>query len=362
MSKNYDDYKPLNPAPPRKRRNPLLAFVQYAIISLLIISLIISAMYFVFSHNDEKNNVDKIEKPPVSDIEPNETEPSTPDKTPEEDEENKEDEVIPPAVDLDSYTMIDVPKGDIHKGNLILVGAGNKVVHPTADDLITLRTARSASYKDSWEQMKVHKNIVENLNKMMDDFYALTQKDDVMVQTGYRDEKRQAEVFNEYKTKYGEETAKMMTSQAGESDHHTGLGVVLLVQRDKTYELSQLEGYEWIAQNCHKYGFVVRYPADKANQTGLNYTNTTYLRYVGIPQSQLMYNNSWCLEELIMIMRSYPFESAHYDFVGDGNIHYEMYFVSGQNEGETVQIPVPKDKYYTISGNNIDGFIVTAEK
>ena len=38
MSKNYDDYKPINPAPPRKRRNPLLAWVQYAIIILLILS------------------------------------------------------------------------------------------------------------------------------------------------------------------------------------------------------------------------------------------------------------------------------------------------------------------------------------
>ena len=38
---------------------------------------------------------------------------------------------------------------------------------------------------------------------------------------------------------------------------------------------------------------------------------------------------------------------------------YEIYFVPAR--GDTVEVPIPKDKEYTISGNNVDGLIVTAE-
>ena len=40
--------------------------------------------------------------------------------------------------------------------------------------------------------------------------------------------------------------------------------------------------------------------------------------------------------------------------------NYEIYYVPAT--ADTVEVPIPKDKEYTISGNNVDGFIVTAEQ
>ena len=44
--------------------------------------------------------------------------------------------------------------------------------------------------------------------------------------------------------------------------------------------------------------------------------------------------------------------------VNDGTKNYDIYYVPA-NVNNVTEVPVPTDKTYTISGNNIDGFIVT---
>ena len=51
----------------------------------------------------------------------------------------------------------------------------------------------------------------------------------------------------------------------------------------------------WIADNCYKYGFIVRYPKGKENYTGYDY-EPWHLRYVGNIASSI-YNNNLTLEE-----------------------------------------------------------------
>lgn len=372
MSKNYDDYKPINPGPPRKRKNNVLAFVQYAIILLLIFSLLFSGGYFIISHVNEKNA-------PVDDIPPLDTEFTQPpenldtDDTEQTTEPEIEDTTIPDepttppenVIDINSYKKIELPKTDINKGNLILVGANSKVVYPTNQDLVVLGAKKTKSYQVSLYEMKIHKNILDPLNLMLDDFAKATEKKDIIVQTGYRDEKRQTAVYNDYVKKHGEEAAKTAVSKPGESDHNTGLGVVLKVYRakeKKTYELFNLEGYNWITENCYKYGFVERYPKSKVDKTGIDYSNTTYLRYVGVPLAELMKKNDICLEEFLIVMKGYPFGSVHYNYETENGDKYEMYYVSGEVEGDVVSVNVPLEKEYTISGNNTDGFIVIVKK
>ena len=47
MSKNYEDYTPINPMPPRRRKNSMLSFVQYSIVVLLVLALIGLAEFFM---------------------------------------------------------------------------------------------------------------------------------------------------------------------------------------------------------------------------------------------------------------------------------------------------------------------------
>ena len=374
MSKNYDDYKPINPGPPRKRKNTALAFVQYAIILLLVFSLLFSGGYFIISHVNEKDanapldNIPPLNTEPDQTFDETETEETEQTDIPETEETTIPDEPVEVpenVIDVNSYNKIELPKTDINKGDLILVGANSKVVYPMNQELVVLGAKKTKSYQVSLYEMKIHKNILDPLNSMLDAFAEATGNKDVIVQTGYRDEARQTTVYNDYVKKHGEEAAKTAVSKPGESDHNTGLGVVLKVYKakeKKTYELFDLEGYSWIAENCYKYGFVERYPENKVEKTGIDYSNTTYLRYVGVPVAELLKKNDICLEEFLLVMKGYPFGSVHYNYETENGDKYEMYYVGGESEGDKVSVSVPIEKEYTVSGNNTDGFIVIVKK
>jgi D-alanyl-D-alanine carboxypeptidase len=359
MSKNYEDYKPLNPQPPRKRKNVGLVFIKYAILLLLVMALALSALFFITSHESE-NGGNKAEVPTLN-TDNNHNDPAdTTDNTTIPPETEDDPEPVEPEV---VYTNVEVDKSGINKGGLILVMNNHKVVYPTAEELVKLSSVKTKSYKISTNTMTAHKDIIDAMNKMLDDFAAATGHTDLILWTSYRDEARQKQVYDDYVKKYGEEAAKTAVAKPGESDHNTGLGIAIRVYRDgKSYQLHELEGYNWLEENCHKYGFVERYPDDKIATTGLDYSSSFYLRYVGVPHAEYMKKNNLCLEEYIVKLSNYVYGGAHIEVVTDDGKAYEIYFVSGETDGEKVNIPVPEGKEYTISGNNINGFIVTASK
>ena len=89
-------------------------------------------------------------------------------------------------------------------------------------------------------------------------------------------------------------------SMAGASDHQTGLGcdVVPSNWKDRGMNDRMMKEPEcqWMAEHCHEFGFVIRYPADKKDITEIN-TEPWHLRYVGIPAAAYMKENNLCLEE-----------------------------------------------------------------
>ncbi len=73
------------------------------------------------------------------------------------------------------------------------------------------------------------------------------------------------------------------------SEHRTGLGFdIWLLEYD----------YAWLHENCHRYGFILRYPANKVSYTGIIYEQWHY-RYVGVDAATAMHDMGFCLEEYI---------------------------------------------------------------
>ena len=68
--------------------------------------------------------------------------------------------------------------------------------------------------------------------------------------------------------------------------------------------------------------------------------------------------NGLIFEEYIEQLKQYTFEGTHLPIDAEGK-SYEVYFVPASGDKTTVY--VPNDKPYTLSGNNVDGFIVTVE-
>ena len=53
---------------------------------------------------------------------------------------------------------------------------------------------------------------------------------------------------------------------------------------------------KWVAKNCHKFGFIIRYPYGKSDITGYSY-ESWHLRFVGVNLASYLYKNQLTLEE-----------------------------------------------------------------
>ncbi|MBQ9942685.1 MAG: M15 family metallopeptidase [Christensenellaceae bacterium] len=84
------------------------------------------------------------------------------------------------------------------------------------------------------------------------------------------------------------------------SEHSTGLALDIL---NTTYNVAdagygQSAGGSWLAENAHKYGFILRYPQNKEHVTGVIY-EPWHVRYVGIEAATKMHKSGLCLEEFV---------------------------------------------------------------
>lgn len=92
-----------------------------------------------------------------------------------------------------------------------------------------------------------------------------------------------------------EKTAKEWAAVPGTSEHQ--LGIAVDINADKTQSTND-EVYVWLAENAHRYGFILRYPQGKEQITGTNYEPWHY-RYVGVENAKIIYEQQICLEEYI---------------------------------------------------------------
>lgn len=148
----------------------------------------------------------------------------------------------------------------------------------------------------------VDERIIPYLNDMMN----AAEKDGIKlwISSGYRSFERQSTIF-ERKVKenlnkgYGHEEAVTLASgvvaKPGTSEHHTGLAVDLNGVRD---DFCDTKEYEWLINNCAKYGFILRYGNDKQRITGKIYEPWHY-RYVGEEHAKKMQESGICLEEYV---------------------------------------------------------------
>ena len=104
--------------------------------------------------------------------------------------------------------------------------------------------------------------------------------------------------YNRLKKNHGKDDG--WVSKPGASDHQTGLGCDVVPKSWKSKAMNSKMAKEpecqWMAEHCHEYGFIIRYPEDKQDITEINY-EPWHLRYVGIPAATYIMENGLCLEE-----------------------------------------------------------------
>ena len=115
--------------------------------------------------------------------------------------------------------------------------------------------------------------------------------------SGFRSYNTQVGLYNRYVSAYGQATADTFSARPGHSEHQTGLAFDV-GSIDNNY--GNTAGGKWLANNCYKYGFIIRYPKGKQNITGYQY-EPWHIRYLGNPLATEVHNSGLCLEEYLGI-------------------------------------------------------------
>ena len=124
----------------------------------------------------------------------------------------------------------------------------------------------------------------------------------VYLSSTYRDYATQNYLYNRKVAQYGEEVAKTIVAPPGTSEHQLGLSADIT---DRYYEfkdssLENTELYKWMSAHCQEYGFIVRYPKDKEDVTGIIY-EPWHFRYVGVEAATYIMEHGLCLEEFVAL-------------------------------------------------------------
>ena len=147
----------------------------------------------------------------------------------------------------------------------------------------------------------LEKEVTEAYNEMKADASSIGLN--IWLASGYRSYSYQNILYNNYVKRDGKVAADTYSARPGHSEHQTGLAFDLNSVDDSFANTK--EGL-WIKDNCHLYGFIIRYPKGKEEITGYKY-ESWHLRYVGKELAKKLYNNGdWItLEEYFGITSEY---------------------------------------------------------
>lgn len=147
---------------------------------------------------------------------------------------------------------------------------------------------------------------------------------DIRVTSTYRSYARQEQLFEGYIADEMQKNPSLTrdeareivlgySAEAGYSEHQSGLCIDLINIKkmldlynygsetpNNPYDLgfAEIEEYQWLLENAHRFGFILRYPKNKTGTTGYNYESWHY-RFVGIDAATKIYKKGITLEEYL---------------------------------------------------------------
>ncbi|MDA2385310.1 M15 family metallopeptidase [Bacillus cereus] len=238
----------------------------------------------------------------------------------------------------------EITKEQIYKGDLLLVNRDYPVKKDSIrSDIINVNhnSELVRGYVIFDRNLRLSKDVVKKFLNVVD----AAGKESVnhfLISSGYRDFQEQKQLYEKMGSDYA--------LPAGYSEHNLGLSLDIGSTQKKMEKAP--EG-KWIEENVWKHGFVLRYPKNKSNITGIQY-EPWHIRYVGLPHSAIMQKKNFTLEEYLEFLKEEKEISTE--------VEGKKYTVSYYKVSENMKVNVPANKQYEISGNNMDGVIVTVQE
>jgi len=166
----------------------------------------------------------------------------------------------------------------------------------TPSDLVYPNVPLNGGVKDKTKMRKEAALALENL-------FSEASKDGIQLTavSAFRSFERQVQLHNTYVNTYGNDWTNKFSAIPGTSEHQTGLAIDV---SSPAYGNKLEQGFgdtkegKWLAENAHRFGFIIRYPKDKINVTGYDY-ESWHIRYIGEKYATYLYTHNLALDEVM---------------------------------------------------------------
>ncbi|MBQ4073713.1 MAG: M15 family metallopeptidase [Clostridia bacterium] len=122
--------------------------------------------------------------------------------------------------------------------------------------------------------------------------------------SGYRSYGQQTSIFNRKVKNVGRKAAMLLVAPPGTSEHQLGLAMDLGCKRNTslTESFGKTEEGQWVAENCHRFGYIIRYKEEWTDITGYAF-EPWHVRYVGVEHAARIHELDIPLEYYIAQLR-----------------------------------------------------------
>lgn len=244
---------------------------------------------------------------------------------------------------------ISLSRNMVHTGNLILVNRD----HPYRENSQDKEFAPVGSEESN---VLLERRFAAVYEKLMDELCAHGQ---ITAVSGWRSQREQEQIYSGSLTENGADFTTKYVALPGHSEHQTGLAVDLALNQPDIDFIRPYFPYTGVCGSFReiagRFGFIERYPEGKENVTGIAY-EPWHFRYVGAPHAMIMERTGDTLEEYHARIKQFPYghEPLRYHF---GGSLIEIFYLAADKE--TAAFEIEDDTPYSVSGDNVEGFIVT---
>jgi len=263
-------------------------------------------------------------------------------------------------------TTLEVGETDIYRGFLVLVNDSHILPdYYLPENLAIVNDMATNADVDGLSVTKPGMELNETAAEMLLVMVGSAQKESEvggwLLQSAYRDFTYQNYLHQrkveEYRSMgFGDEEARrsaaFWVARPRESEHHTGLAMDLSSRTHPDLQLTYANTVNgrWLAENCRRFGFIIRYPEEKSDLTKVGF-EPWHIRYVGFPHSEFIPLKGWCFEEYLEFLR----KEGGYTYRDEAGAVWQVDYQVLNGSA----IEAPADLLYTVSGDGEGGFIVT---
>lgn len=265
-------------------------FISLVVLVMAVLIALTAVIVAVIKNSFKTDTSDNNSSEPVSSVSDTQSDISS-DSEPSESDDKPSTFVTPTGVTLDADF-----------GRLLLINGENPLPDDYDTNVREYLVEIDKQYRNNDYVTQIHREVYPYITAMV----AAAQADgvDLRVWSPFRSYAIQNDLFQKQVARSGgdEDLAATVVARPGTSEHNTGLCADFNMADDA---FEQTEMYKWMCENAEDYGFILRYPKDKTDITGVIY-ESWHWRFVGINNAKEINALGVTLEEYVEMKNLNP--------------------------------------------------------